>query len=512
VEALRCAIALQAAVAAWDAAGPHILLRIGLALGDVVAEGGDLYGDGVNVAARLEALAEPGGILVAAAIAEQAHGRVDCGLEDAGPLALKNIPQPVPAFRIRASEAVDRHGVDGLSRHASLLVLPFANLDDPADEQFATGLTEEVTTVVARIRWLAVIARTATSTHSSTRNRDRSDIRQSGRELGARYVLAGSVRRSSGHIRVIGQLVDVETGRQVWADRFDGDAGDAFTLQDTVARAISGVLEPELMRAELERERRRPGPNPNAYELCMRALTLLLRVTRDDSEASMALAQRALALDPDFVTPKLFILAGILQRATRGWSTPQERETAVRMAREAFATHGDDPNLLAKVADILGIIALDLDGSLDAASRAVALNPNSCWTRMALGWAHIRIGEPDTAIPHFEQSLRIHPYQPDACIALAGLGYAHFMQHRIAEALACIEKALRQMPGMPTGHRLLIACLMELGRHVDAEIAAQRFLQVIPNARADPDLRRCYRDQGFAQRLIDACRAAGLPD
>src|SRR4051812_3888786 len=244
VEALRCAIVLQEAVAERASAEPGralLVLRIGITLGDVVVEGGDLYGDCVNIAARLEALAEPGGILVSDAIAQQARGRLGCALEDVGPLVLKNIPIPVQGFRIGgAASPVGAHAPRG---RPSLVVLPFANLGGgPEEDWFADGITEELTTALARVRWFHVISRNSAFAY---KGRDL-DVRQVGRELGVGYVLEGSIRRVGGLLRITGQLVETENGGHLWADRFECRAENVFALQDAVAEAVAGAMEPTL--------------------------------------------------------------------------------------------------------------------------------------------------------------------------------------------------------------------------------------------------------------------------
>jgi adenylate cyclase len=483
------------------------VLRIGVALGDVVVEGGDLYGDPVNIAARLEALAEPGGILVSEAIACQAHGRVACTLEDVGPLRLKNLPHPVQGFRIR------REASPGIAQapreQPSVAVLPFANLGGgPEEDWFADGITEELTTALARVRWFHVIARNSAFAYKGRAV----DVRQVGRELGVGYVLEGSIRRAGGRIRITGQLVEAETGRHIWADRFEGAAEEVFALQDAVAEAVAGAMEPSLGRAEVERVRSRPTASLNAFELCLRSVSLRLRMTHEDSNAAMALLRRALELDPAYGTAKANLLYCVMHRIGQGWAGPDEREEGARVAREAFATHGDDPLTLANVATALCFLAFDLDVGLEAATRAVGLNPNSAYAQHAAGWVHTMIGEPEIAIAHFQRAIRLSPHDSELGVFHAGLGFAHLAAGRPQAALDFGEKALRQMPILVSGHRVVIAALFELGRAEEAAAAARRYLRIVPGATASGHYRRVYRDQAFVERLIRAFRAAGLPE
>jgi adenylate cyclase len=512
VEALRCAIALQAAVAERTSVEPGkvpIALRIGLALGDVVVEGGDLYGDGVNTAARLEALAEPGGILVSAAVAEQAQGRVDCVLEDAGPLTLKNIPRPVYAFQIRGAIPAPAPSRRPVSSRLSLAVLPFAHPGgDAAEEWFAKGITEELSTALTRVHWFQIVARNSAAAYKARPL----DLRQVGRELGARYVLDGSVRRAGGRLRVVVQLMEAETGRHVWADRFEDGTEDDFALQDQVTEIVVGTLGPVLLRAEIERVRTLPEAELGPSELSLRAVSFSPRLTREESDEALALLGRAMALDPDYAPAKANALVCHVHRAAQGWALPGEREDAVRLAHEAQAAHTEDALTLAAVADTLGSLAFDLEGALKAARRAVALNPNSAWVQSSAGYAHCRSGAPEAAIAHFQRALKLTSRAGSVVPICPGLGYACLMLGRPEEALAWGEKALQQAPAVASGHRVVIAALVELGRQDEAEAAARRYLQGVPNARANANVRRLYRDQVFAERLIRNLRTAGLPD
>jgi TolB-like protein len=459
VEALRCAIALQAAVAARTTAEPdtaRITLRIGIALGDVVVEGGDLFGDGVNVAARLEALAEPGGILVSAAVAEQAGGRVDCALEDAGPLALKNVPRPVPAFRVRADAVPMALSTLLAPGPPSLVVLPFNNLSgDPAEDYFADGITEELTTALARVRWFHVVAR-----NPAFASRGRHiDLRQVERELGVRYALEGSVRRAGGRLRITGQLVDVETGRHIWADRVEGTTEDVFALQDAVTEAVASAIEPMLKRVEIERARAKPAGSLDAYDLYLRALPLRLRATREDNDAALALLRQAMVLDPGFAPAKAHALHCYIQRANKGWDHPGERDEGIRLAREALVAHGNDPLMLTGAVHALGVFADDTAGALAIATRALMLNPNLAEVQSAAGWANFWAGNTEASIAHFRRAIGLSPHDMSIGHRYSGLGFALLVAGQPAEALACAEAALRELPANAPGHRVRIAAL-----------------------------------------------------
>ncbi len=512
VEALRCAIALQAAAAervAEKAEPPHIVLRVGIALGDVVIQGGDLYGDGVNVAARLEALAEPGGILVSAAVAEQAHGRVKCVLENAGPLALKNISNPVHGFKVRtgalprASSAVLPTGLP------SLLVMRLANLSgDPAEDYIAEGITEELTLALARVRWFHVLSHRSAPADQG----DQRDMRRIGREVGVRYVLEGSVRRAAGRIRIACQLVEAETGHHVWAERFEDSPDDIFALQDRVAEAVAGAVEPSLERAEIERVRAMPTVNMTAYDLYLKALPPFFTRTEKGGEEALALLRRAVSLDPGFGLGKAQLVGCLVQRVEKGWACPGDREEGVRLAYEVLGSNGADPLTLVCIVYAFGLLAQDADSAFDVAQRALMLNPNSALVQGAAGLTSAWACDPATSKAHFSRALQLSPCDPDVAYWIAGLARAELMAGRLDEAIPLAERAIRELPACVPAHRLLIAALSCLGRPGEASAAVDRLRAAMPRAigfSADV-VRRMYCDQGFAEMLIRAWRDAGL--
>jgi adenylate cyclase len=311
VDALRCAAELQAELAEANAAlspDRRIEFRIGINMGDIVVEDGDIFGDGVNVAARLEGFAEPGGICVSARVREDTAGRLDLNFEDMGERALKNIARPVRAYRVRpnpppqAGEGSGQSAWGGVERALSLpdkpsiAVLPFANLSgDPEQEYFADGMVEEIITALSRIRWLFVIARNSTFTYKG----QAIDVRRVGRELGVRYVLEGSVRKAGGRVRITAQLIDATNNAHLWADRFDGSLQDVFDLQDKVASSVAGLIEPALQAAETARSINRPTNDLTAYDLYLRAYAMALSSTSQTLEA-LRLVEQSIARDPHY--------------------------------------------------------------------------------------------------------------------------------------------------------------------------------------------------------------------
>ena len=302
VDALRCAVDMQREMGGRNTGIPpdnRIEFRIGINMGDIVVEDGDIFGDGVNVAARLEALAEPGGICVSARVQEDAAGKLDLVFEDLGEQQLKNIARSVRAYRVTTSPRPATPPASTgppLPDKPSIAVLPFANMSgDPEQEYFADGMVEEIVTALSRIRWLFVIARNSSFTYKG----QAIDVKQVGRELGVRYVLEGSVRKAGTQVRITGQLIDALTGTHLWADRFDGSLQDVFELQDKVAISVAGVIEPALQSAETARSAGRPTNDPTAYDLYLRAYAMVWSSARQTPEA-LCLMEQAIARDPRY--------------------------------------------------------------------------------------------------------------------------------------------------------------------------------------------------------------------
>jgi TolB-like protein/class 3 adenylate cyclase len=322
VDAVRCAVEVQREMIVRNTTVPaerRIEFRMGINLGDIIIEDGDIFGDGVNIAARLEALAEPGGVCLSAAAHEQVRDRLDLAFDDLGEQQVKNISRPVRVYRVTLTHPAATAPGSPLSRIAgagaerqwreagegkpalalpdkpSLAVLPFQNLTgDPEQEYFADGIVEEITTAIARLPWLFVIARNSAFTYKGKPV----DVKQVAQELGVRYVLEGSVRKAGNRVRITGQLIDTTTGAHIWADRFDGALDDIFELQDQVASSVAGAIEPKLRQSEIERASRKPAANLTAYDLYLRALAQSSRYTEEGVAEAVVLARQALAIDP----------------------------------------------------------------------------------------------------------------------------------------------------------------------------------------------------------------------
>src|SRR5216683_501724 len=411
VDAVRCAVELQREMALRNDSVEkehRIEFRIGINLGDIIIDEHDIYGDGVNVAARLEALAEPGGICVSRVVRDQVRDKVDFGFEDLGEQQVKNIARPVRVYRIPLAETARTKAPLPLPDKPSLAVLPFQNMTGDAEQDyFVDGIVEEITTAISRLPWLFVIARNSSFTYKGRAV----DVKQVARDLGVRYVLEGSVRKAGNRVRIAGQLIDSTTGAHIWADRFDGTLGDIFELQDQVASGVVGAIEPRLRLAEIERANRKPTENLDAYDLYLRAQAQIYKRTRESLAEAVRLAQQALELDPGYA-PAMARISGCrcLQRS-RHWipASGTEVEEGIRIARQAIEAGRDEPDALSMAGSTISFLAGEHSTAVGAADRALALNPNSALAWSVRGWVLGWQNQPDSAIEAHQQAIRLSP-------------------------------------------------------------------------------------------------------
>jgi len=506
VEAVASALQFQSNIAAEPGAEP-VRFRVGVHLGDVIVEPHDIFGDGVNIAARLESLADPGGILVSGVVHETVRGRVGCGFEDLGEQALKNIARPVRAYRPVAATAPSRPTLT-LPDRASIAVLPFQNMSgDPEQEYFADGMVDEIITGLSRVRWFFVISRNSSFTYKGRAV----DVKQVGRELGVRYVLEGSIRKAAGRVRITGQLIDATTGGHIWADRFDGDLADIFELQDRVTESVVAAIEPSLLNAEIQRAQAKPTESLDAYDLYLRALSHFYSKTRADLDAATVLLRRALSIDPSFTPAKGTLVVAYTQRIAQGWAETGEAETAVALARECAVEGRDDPISLRSAGHALALLAGEREEGVALQQRAMHFNPNSPATLVWAGWTYCFAGQPEPAIECLSRALRLDPLGAEVIDVASGLALAHLLAGRLQEALDYTERALHASPDWRPTLRFRIAALMGVGRIDEARALAQRLLAV------DPEFRLSTRPVSFghgAMREVyrNALRDAGLPE
>jgi adenylate cyclase len=480
VEALRCALEIQEQVR--DHENEHeserrFQFRIGINVGDVIATGDDIHGDGVNVAARLEAQAEPGGILVAANAHAMAVGRVKCTFEDAGEQRLKNIAEPVRAYRVIQASELERPTLP-LPDKPSIAVLPFANMSgDPEQEYFADGMVEEIITGLSRVRSFFVIARNSSFAYKGKSP----DVRQVGRELGVRYVMEGSVRKAGNRVRITGQLVDATTGAHIWADRFDGALEDVFELQDRVTNSVVGAISPSIQAAEVEKAQRKPPESLHAYDLVLRALPHLMSMERERLKESVRLLRQATEIDPTYGLAFARLAECMMGTMTHGWSQPTDAEIneMVRLSRIALNHGKDDPEVLSTAALVIGDPGGDLPAGLSLVDKALALNPNSATALLVSGYLRIHAGDAETAIQHLEGVARLSPMEYGA-FRNNNLSMAYFIAERYDCAAEFAERALHDNPNYAPAMRRLAATYGLLGRAEEAKQMVRRLDVIVP--------------------------------
>jgi TolB-like protein len=489
VDALRCATEWQHGMHERNAATPGdncIEFRIGVHQGDIVVEGDDIFGDGVNVAARLEGLAEPGGICVSARVQEDVTGRLDLTFDDLGEQNLKNIARPVRVYRVRLATTENTPKVTPpesgpplvLPHKPSIAVLPFQNMSgDPEQEYFADGMVEEIITALSRIRWLFVIARNSSFTYKGRAV----DVKQVGRELGVRYVLEGSVRKAVNRVRITGQLIDAVTGTHLWADRFEGSLEDIFDLQDSVASSVAGAIEPTLQNAEIRRSAERPTTDLTAYDLYLRALSHWGSYEKEHVIQALDLLGQAIERDSHY-GPALALAAHSHQLlAANGWADDQEanRCKSIDLARRALRFAPDDPDVLAFGGFALGYFDEDTGIAIDLIDRSLVLNPS-----FARGWywsgvLRIFAGQLDLGVEHLDTFLRLSPRDHMRGRYLAAIGVAHFFNRRFEDALAKLLVSLEGLP-WPLTYRFLAACYAHMGLLDKAREIVERLRVITP--------------------------------
>jgi adenylate cyclase len=494
--------------------GSPLRLRIGLNLGDViVGQDGELYGDGINIAVRLEGIADSGGILISEKVYSEVQGKLDVGFEDRGEQQLKNISKPVRAYALCAGAhgaPIEKLGAAlPLPDKPSIAVLPFENMSgDPEQEYFADGMVEEIITALSRFKLLFVIAR-----NSSFAFKGRAvDVKEVGRRLGVRYVLEGSVRKSSGKVRITGQLIDAITGAHIWADRFERDMTDVFALQDEVTVAVVSAIQPKLLQTEIAIAARRRPENLTAYDYYLRALPQYYLSTRKGNAEAMRLAHHALELDPQFGL--VAALAGFCHTGSVLWGyaiDPQfDRKEAVRLSRLALSVDDGDPETLAFAAQISTFIVGDCESAIEMVDRAVALNPNSFNAWHSRGWVDFIAGLPEEALRSFERAIRLSPVDPELHRSFTGAGYALIELGRFDEAIVAGKKAQRQNTSFSPAYRCLASAFAHLGRNAEAREAAARMLEVDPTFTISSWIAR--RGQSNTKLLDEGLRKAGLPE
>jgi adenylate cyclase len=515
VQAVTCAVAIQKeaeAAASGIDDSKKMRLRVGIHVGDVMVEGDDLMGDGVNIAARLESIAAVGGISVSRAVHDQVRDRIDSAFEDKGEIALKNIARPVQVFAIAGAKGAAVNEAPpalALPDKPSIAVLPFQNMSgDPEQEYFADGMVEDIITALSRFKSLFVIARNSSFTYKGKAV----DIKQVGRELGVRYVLEGSVRKAGNRVRITGQLVEAAAGRHLWADRFDGALEDVFGLQDQITTSVVGLLAPTLEQAEIERAKQKPTDRLDSYDLYLRGMALVNR--RESLSEARTLFTKAFEQDPEYGAAYAMASWTLLgEQAISGVPlTAEMRADGIRLARMGSKEGSDDAFALARCAHVLTYLGHEYDRGASMVEQAVTLNPNLAIAWYSRGWVSMMCGDGERAVESFERMLRLSPLDPIRVYAWNGSAFALFQLRRYEEGFAAAMKSIQFASNAHTLVALIVNCV-GAGRTAEAQEAAAQLKKL------QQDFRISHTHEAFPvrsaaerDRIASALREAGVPE
>jgi len=561
VDAVRCAVEIQRDMAIRYADVPEsnrIDIRIGINLGDIVVGGDDIYGDGVNIAARLEGLAKPGGICISGTAFDHVKTKLDVGFESLGEQQVKNISEPVRTYRVlidgvtarkvvatrpgsRRQKTIAAAGVVALVALAavvtwwrpwapdiepasverialplpdkpSIAVLPFVNMSgDPEQEYFADGMTEDIMTGLSKFGLFFVISRNSTFSYKGVNT----DVKDVARDLGVRYVLEGSVRKSGDRVRITAQLVDAIVDKHIWAENYDRELEDIFQVQDEITQSIVTSVAPEYLSAEMRRAQRKEVRNLDAWDAFMRGYWHLLRFTKDDNAAAQRLVRKAIDLDSRQANYHGLLAVTHLMGGFYGWS--ESRAASFRKALES-AERGlaldDQDSLALRSIGLVHFFSKNHDVALSYYERAVASNPNEAENWALLGAALGVAGDYDAALDRFETALRLSPRDVHTATWYSYLAVAAFVVGRDEEAAQWSVKAVQSNPQFPGGYRTLAASYGNMGRLTEAEAAREKLQELLPHLTIE-QLRESlpyFKDPDDLERYLDGLRRAGLPD
>jgi adenylate cyclase len=519
VDAVTCAMVVQDQMAGRRGPSQDITFRIGINIGDIIIESGDIFGEGVNIAARVENECEPGGVCLSDDAYRQVRGKTTFAFDDLGERSLKNIDRPVRIYSVRSAVVSLATGVGPPTEpkkpllfpdRPSIAVLPFSNMSgDPEHEYFADGMVEDIITALSHFKSLFVIARNSSFTYKGRAV----DIKLVGRELGVRYVLEGSVRKAGGRMRITGQLIDAVTGAHLWADKIDGALQDVFDLQDEVTTRVVGAIEPSITRAEITRAQVKSTFSLDAYDLYLRALAAHYSQARADIDKAVLLLEEALRLDASYAWVKAFAAYIHCLRIGQGWGTPEDREKATRFAREALLSGSDEPKTIAFAAHAIAWLAGEHDIALAAIGRALHSNPNSFDVLIRSGWLHAWTADFDLAVEHFLRCLRLNPIDPLLGYAYCGLAFVHNLKGAHEQGAEYARLTAHNMPGWMFGWIHLAVSSAYIGNIREARAAVGRILELTPSFSV-----RQYRAissskyDWMLEKVANGLRLAGLPE
>ena len=521
VDAVQCAIEIQRQLKTINSTVTptrRMLLRIGLNVGDLIVDGDRIVGDGVNIAARIQSSAEPGGVAISSNVLDQIDGKLPIKVRDKGAHTFKNVSRPILVFEVEtklldeSADAAAENEASGVTPHVpgfggrhAIAVLPFRNLSRDTDQEyFAEGLAEDLITSLATLRIYPIIARNSSFTY-----KDKTvDVRRVGQELGARYIVAGSVRKAGSRIRVNAELVDTEDAHQIWSGRYDREISDIFDLQDEITLAIAGSVGPALSQSERHHAMRRTPQNLDAWECLHRSMWHLFQYTREHTEQAQSWARRALELQPDLAHGYSLIAFSHMYEITYQWSDDAalSRTQAVLAAEKAIALDQEDPTALTALG-----YAKSLSGEYDRAvatlERAIEINPSSAMAYWALGSSLAQSGQPDDGIAMIEKAIRLSPQDPLMHEFMFNIGSAHFISRRYEKAIEFAIASLDLRSGQPGAYRLLAAASAYAGKLNEAAAAVEEMVRVAPGT-SEEHLRILLQHQ-VAEQYLEGLRMAG---